>query len=65
MIQAEATRSDINFTYVPDHAFDGHELCASNPYVNRVQLSNSEYSMHPTEQGQQALANAVAAALGG
>lgn len=64
MIKTEAEKSDIGFTYVSNHAFDGHELCTSDSYVNRVQLTgDTEYSMHPNLKGQTALGQLVVQAL--
>jgi hypothetical protein len=50
------------FTYVDDYsAFSGHELCTSDPYLNRVQ-PDIFASFHPTAAGQTALAVLAVAA---
>ncbi len=72
VIQAAAAEAGVN--YVPDlHAFSGHELCSSSPYVNGVNLTGSslenlatdfEYGLlHPNADGHQQLASLLASAI--
>jgi lysophospholipase L1-like esterase len=54
-----------HFTYVPDlTAYSGHYLCENPSDLNSVVLSNTAFSFHPNVTGQQAIAAAVAKALG-
>ncbi len=53
------------FNFLPNTVFDGHELCTSDSYVIRAQVgSNSEYSIHPSPKGQDAMRWMIYEALG-
>jgi Tol biopolymer transport system component/alpha-tubulin suppressor-like RCC1 family protein len=65
-IQTNALKA--GFYFVDNtHTFDGHEVCASQPFVHGVVLPNnsndppSPFSFHPNDPGQAAMANQLAA----
>jgi lysophospholipase L1-like esterase len=61
--EIEATAKRFGLTYVDTfNAFQGHEICTADPYVNRVMISKllqQSGDFHPNLKGQQALAKVV------
>jgi lysophospholipase L1-like esterase len=62
VIHDAALKSGFQFADVSD-AFQGHELCTRNPYVNGIMLLDQQQSFHPNRSGQSELAKRLSAYL--
>ena len=61
-MQQAAKEAQVEFVST-NNAIKGHELCSAEPWVNGLNLGNPNASLHPTAEGQAAVATAVVSAI--
>ena len=57
-IKDAADEADVDFISIRN-ALDGHELCTTDSYVNKIGLGGGGNRADPNAQGQRLMANAV------